>query len=325
VQLRALGAETAVIGAGRLRHPHRLAASVLRIASLARAWRADLIFGWMTKAHLYSSPAATLAGVPALWYQHGFPSRLNWMDRVATALPARGVLTCSSHVGQAQARLRPRRPIHVVYPGVDLERFDPETLPTPREARARLGLPLEGPLIGIVGRLQRWKGIHVLIDAMPAVLAEDPNAHCYVVGGTHALESGYRKELIRSIEALDLEDHVLLAGHRPNVEVWMQAADVIVHASNNEPLGMAIIEAMAIGKPVIAAASGGPREIITDGVDGLLVPSGDAAALADALIRCLSDKELRARLSQRAKTASGRFSLKAYTDSFSDAVSELAV
>jgi glycosyltransferase involved in cell wall biosynthesis len=323
-QLRALGAETAVIRAGRLRHPHRLAASVLRIASLARAWRADVIFGWMTKAHLYASPAAKLAGIPALWYQHGFPSRLNWMDRVANALPAQGILACSEHVGKAQARLRPRRPIRVVYPGVDLERFNPKTLPTPRDARARLGLPFEGPLIGIVGRLQRWKGIHVLIQAMPSVVAQDPKAHCFVVGGTHALEPDYRNELIRCIEALDLEDHVLLAGHQPNVEVWMRAADVIVHASDNEPFGMVIIEAMAIGKPVIAAASAGPKEIITDDVDGLLVPFADAHALADALIRCLADRKLREGISQRARAASGRFSITAYSDSFSAAVSELA-
>jgi glycosyltransferase involved in cell wall biosynthesis len=324
VQLRALGAETAVIRAGRLRHPHRLAASVLRIASLARAWRADVIFGWMTKAHLYASPAAKLAGIPALWYQHGFPSRLNWMDRVATALPARGILACSRHVGEAQGRLRPRRPIRVVYPGVDLERFDPETLPRPAEARAQLGLPLDGPLIGIVGRLQRWKGIHVLIEAMRSLLAQHPGAHCFAVGGSHALEPDYPSELIRLIESLNLQDHVVLAGHQTNVDVWMQAADVIVHASNNEPFGMVIVEAMAMGKPVIATASGGPNELITDEVDGLLVPFGDSHSLAAALTRCLTDKELQERFALQARVASRRFSVRAYGDSFSHALSELA-
>jgi glycosyltransferase involved in cell wall biosynthesis len=322
-QLRALGAETAVIGAGRLRHPHRLAASVLRIASLARAWRADLIFGWMTKAHLYSSPAATLAGIPALWYQHGFPSRLNWMDRVATALPARGILACSRHVGEAQARLCPRRPIRVVYPGVDLERFDPETLPTPREARSRLGLPLDGPLIGIVGRLQRWKGIHVLIEAMPSVLAQHPTAHCFVVGGPHGLEPDYHYELIHLIEALDVIEQVFLAGHQPNANVWMQAADVIVHASDNEPFGMVIVEAMAIGKPVIGTASAGPNEIITDEVDGILVPFADIHALAGALVRCLADANLRDDLGRRARASVRRFSTRAYVEEFERALTDL--
>lgn len=322
-QLGALGAETAVIRAGRLRHPHRVAASVLRIASLARAWRADLMFGWMTKAHLYASPAATLAGLPALWYQWGFPSRLNWMDQAATALPARGILACSRHVGEAQARLRPHRPIRVVYPGVDLERSDPETLPTPAEARARLGLPLDGPLIGIVGRLQRWKGIHVLIEAMPSVVAQHPTAHCFVVGGAHALEPDYRNELIRLIKALDLQDHVLLADHQPNVELWMQAADVIVHASDNEPFGMVIVEAMAIGKPVIATASAGPKEIVTDEVDGILVPFADADALAGALVRCLADANLRDKLGRRARASARRFSNRAYVEIFERALTDL--
>jgi glycosyltransferase involved in cell wall biosynthesis len=323
-QLRALGAETAVIRAGRLRHPHRIAASVARIALLARAWRADLMFGWMTKANLYASPAAKLAGLPALWYQHGFPSSRNWMDRLATALPAQGILACSSHVGEAQAGLCPRRPIRVVYPGIDLERFDPRALPTPAEARARLRLPLEGPLIGIVGRLQRWKGIHVLIEAMPSVVGQHPSAHCFVVGGPHALEPDYRNELIRLIEALGLQDHILLAGHQRDVDVWMQAADVIVHASDNEPFGMVIIEAMAIGKPVIATASAGPKEIITDGVDGLLFPIADPNSLTTALMRCLADKELRERIAQKARATSERFSVGAYSDSFSHAIGELA-
>src|SRR2546426_2129703 len=104
----------------------------------------------------------------------------------------------------------------------------------------------------------------------------------------------------------------------------MQAADVIVQASDNEPFGMVIIEAMALGKPVIATASAGPREIITDEVDGLLVPFANPNSMAAALMRCLTDEEFREKIARGARTASRRFSVRAYSDSFSHAVSELA-
>lgn len=324
-RLRALGAETRIVPAGRLRHPHRLAASVLAISSLARAWRADLVIAWMTKAHLYASPAAKLAGVPALWYQHGNPSGRSWMDRAVTALPARGILACSRHVAEAQARVRPRRPVRVVYPGVDLERFDREALPTPSEARAKLGLSPDGPLLAIVGRLQRWKGIHVLIEAMSLVVRRYPDARCLVVGGPHALEPGYPGELARLIEMLDLPGRAVLVGHQPNVHEWMQAADVIVHASDNEPFGMVIVEAMAIGKPVIATASGGPHEIVKHEADGLLVPFGAPDALAGAILRYLADEGLRERVSKAARTSSRRFSTGIYANSFARAVRALIV
>jgi len=92
------------------------------------------------------------------------------LDRAATALPARGIVAVSEAAGRAQRALRPHRPVAVVHPGVDLERFDSGRLPRPADARARLGLPAEGGLVGIVARLQRWKGVHVLIEALPQVI-----------------------------------------------------------------------------------------------------------------------------------------------------------
>ena len=74
-----------------------------------------------------------------------------WADRMATRLPAAGILTCSQSGAQAQARIQPIRPLRVVYPGVDLDRFAPSLLPSPVEARRHLGLSQSGPLIGIVG------------------------------------------------------------------------------------------------------------------------------------------------------------------------------
>lgn len=317
-----LGADVRVIESGQLREAHRFAGTVLKIALLARREGARMVFGWMGIAQLYGGAAARLAGLPAAWFQHGMPLGKNWVDRLATRLPAAGILTCSRAVADVQALIAPPRPLRVVYPGVELERFDPASLPTPQEARRRLGLPAEGPVIGIVGRMQRWKGIHVLVGAMPAILRAHPAAHCVVVGGDHALEPGYPDWLRGRIEALGLEDKVTLTGLQRNVPEWMQAMDVIVHASDREPFGIVVIEAMALGKPVIAGDAGGPTEVITPGVDGLLSPFGDAPALARAVGRYLGDPEFARQAGAAARRRAQDFSTQRYARSLIAAVRE---
>ena len=308
---RDLGIETAVIPAGRLRQPLKFARCVVRVARAIRDHQVDLVLSWMGKAHLYGGPAALLAGVPACWFQHGMPSPRCMMDRLATLIPARAVLTCSKAVADVQDRIRPSRPTRVVYPGVDLERFDPRRLPSPAEARRRLGLPGSGPVIGMVARLQRWKGVHVLIEAMPAVLASHPDATCVIVGGDHALEPEYPRLLRERIDALGLAARVRLVGLQRNVPEWMQTMDVVVHASDNEPFGLVIVEAMALGKPVVATNAGGPAEIIAHNENGLLVPFGDPPALAAAICRIREDSAL-AGLGDAAKRRAAAFSNEVY-------------
>ncbi len=322
-QVRALNVAARVVDAGRLREVPRYLQAVRQIAEIARREKVDLIFGWMNQGHLYGGIAAKLAGVPAAWYQIGLPLSPGWNDRMATRIPALGILACSQAGADAQARLKPRYSMPVVYPGVELERFNPEALPMPAEARRRLSLPADGPLIGIVGRLQRWKGIHVLIDALPEVLKIHPDAHAVVVGGDHAPEPDYPAFLRERIQALGLVGKVTLAGLQSNVPEWMQAMDIIVHASDHEPFGIVVIEALALGKPVIAGNAAGPTEIITDGVHGLLTPYGDAPALAAALGRYLENPDFAAQLGAAARTRALDFSTRRYAENCVAALREL--
>ena len=322
-QIQALGVETHIVPAGRLREPLRFIATVKKIAAIAKQNRVDVIFSWMTKAQLYSSWAAMLSGIPTLWYQQGVPSDRGWLDTTATMLPASGVLACSKTSAQAQASLQPSRPVRVVYPSVELERFNPEKLQSVGELRRRLGLPEDVPLIGIVGRLQRWKGIHVLIEAMPKVLQSYVNVQCVVVGGKHELEPDYPAYLENRIAALGLQDKVKMVGLQRNIPEWMQAMDVIVHASDNEPFGMVVIEAMALGKPVVAGAAGGPTEIITADINGILSPYGDANALASAIIRYLDDPGFAQKIGAAARVRSLDFSTRTYAKNFIAAVRDL--
>ena len=313
-QVRTLGAAAVVVDAGRLRELTRYLAAVRQIARLARRENVDLIFGWMNQGQLYGSPAAKLAGIPAAWYQLGIALTPGWNDRMATRLPARGILACSRAGAEAQGRLVPARPMRVVYPGVELERFDPSCLPSPTEAKQKLGLSPTGPLIGMVGRLQRWKGMHVLIEALPQILQAHPDTHCVVVGGEHAQEPDYPAVLQERIDALGLTEKVTLAGLQSDVPNWMQAMDVIVHASDHEPFGIVVIEAMALGKPVVAGDSAGPTEIITQNISGLLTPYGDAAALAHAILRYLNDPSFAEAAGAAARSRALEFSTRSYAE-----------
>lgn len=322
-QAQALGVKTFVFPSGRLSQVPRYAATVFRLAAHLRRSRPDCIFGWMGKPHLYSGPSAILSGFPALWYQLGIPYMSNRMDRITTLMPAKGIVACSKAGADAQQAMKPVRPTKIVYPGVELERFDLKKLPSPSESRRLLGLPETGKIIGIVGRLQRWKGLHTLIEAMPDILQYHPDTFAVLVGGEHTSEPEYPAYLQSRIDELGLQRQVLLAGMQGNVEQWMQAMDIVAHASDNEPFGIVIIEAMALGKPVIAGANGGPTEIITDGVNGFLTPYNDPGALAKAALYYLDNREMALKMGQAAQERAQNFSTSRYARNLISAIGEL--
>jgi glycosyltransferase involved in cell wall biosynthesis len=310
-ETRALGIDADVIDAGRFRQIGKRFRAVRRVAALAREWRADLIFGWMVAGQLIAGAAGLFSDIPVVWYQVGLP-RPDWLDRAATALPARGILVNSRACGVAQARVWPHRAQQLVYPGASLDDFTADALPTLPLARAALGLPSAGPLVGIVARLQRWKGVHVFVDAVALAAKKHPDLQAVVVGGAHETEPGYTEELQARARQLGIESRIRFAGFQPNVPEWMQAMDIVVHASDREPFGMVVVEAMALGKPVIAGQSGGPAEIITDGVDGVLAPFGDAPALGAAISRLIDDPALARRLGSAARARAAAFDERAF-------------
>jgi glycosyltransferase involved in cell wall biosynthesis len=313
-QFESLGIRTRVVRLGRTREVHRSALVTYEIHKEIRRQRVDVVLGWMTKSHLLSGPAAMIAGVPALWFQHGAPTRRSKIDVAASLVPAVEVFACSRMTASAQEKLWPGRDTFVVNPAVDLSKYDPRTLPSMREARKQLELPLDAPLIGIVGRLQRWKGAHTLIKAMPRLLQSRPDLHCVIVGGEHSLEADYKPFLDELVRSLGLENRVIFAGLRHDIPLWMQAMDVMVHASHNEPFGMVVIEAMALGKPVVAGSQGGPTEIITPEVDGLLTPYGNADALAQAIERYLSDSQFAQNIGRAAAQRAQYYSIDRYVN-----------
>ena len=290
--VEAFGAQATVVPAGRVRELGQGLRAARRIGAVLRSWRADAVLSWMSKAHLYAAPAAAGLNLPSVWFQHGMPSRTDPIDRLVALLPTGAVLTPSRTVAAAQSELSPNRPVRVAYPGVAApEEVDPED----RDGKSPLrGLPIArgAPVVGLVARLQRWKGVHVLLEALPAVLRQHPETHAVIVGGDHPLEPGYRSYLEGVVERLGLRGRVHFAGYQANPGSWMVACDVVVHASDREPFGLVVLEAMALGKPLVAGAEGGPAEIIRDGVEGFLVSYGDSSRLAARVSDYIANPEL---------------------------------
>jgi hypothetical protein len=319
---RERGARALVIDAGRLRQPLGIVRTVRALSRVARQTSSHIVIGWMAKGQLYGGLAALATRLPSVWLQSGLPSRLAPLDRAATLLPARVVVTQSHNVERAQRKLWPRRPIAVVYPAVDTRRFDADLIGDPRATRRRLGLPADAPIFGSVGRLDRWKGFHILLDSVPDVVKRRPDAMLLLVGGRHEFDPSYADELADQARRLGPAGRILLVGHQPNPEDWMQAMDVFCHTSENEPFGMVVIEAMALGKAVVASAEGGPTEVITPGVDGLLSPYGDHRALTTAILRLLDDGQLRLTLGQAAKRRAQDFTVEQFARQFGGAIAD---
>lgn len=163
-------------------------------------------------------------------------------------------------------------------------------------------LPHNNSLIVACGRLTEQKGFPFLIEALAYVRQVIP-AHLWIIG-----EGKQRQELEEQIEELNLRDCVKLLGFQNNPYKYMASADVFVLSSIFEGFGNVIVEAMACGAPVVATdCPSGPGEIIENEVNGLLVPTRNVKALSEAIIRVLTNKELKQQLSQKGKERSQDF------------------
>jgi glycosyltransferase involved in cell wall biosynthesis len=297
-ELAAAGFRVEVLAAGRLRDVHRLLATVVRLARIIRRRRPDLILNWSAKTQLYGSPAAVLAGMRkrVVWWQQAIPSSKGWLDRSATLLPAIAVGCYSSPAAAAQQRLFPSRRTFVVGAGAPP--------PGPAAQSAPLELPAGVPIVGLVGRLQPWKGQDRLLEAQ-ALLSERGKAiHTVIVGGdSWDLSPQYAASLPRLIERLGLGGAVTMTGEVPDADPYVQQLDILVNASDPEPFGIVLLEGMSRGVAVVAVDSGGPGEFIEDGRTGVLARSGEPAALADALEILLDDPALRERIGEAGRAS----------------------
>lgn len=283
----ALGARVAVVDSGRARQAWRAPGVVRRLRGAIRASGADTVLAHVTKAHLYAAPAARLEGVPYLWRQPEGRRHGQLMHEVAGRIRA-GAVICSSHAIAAEQRRRwPATPVHTIHPGCE---------PAPGASRRHRAGAGDELVLGVVGRLQRWKRVELALRALPAILAAEPRARLRVIGGAApGLDDDYPADLEREADRLGVGEAVDFLGHVTEGADAIAGLDVLVHTADHEPFGLVLVEAMLRNVPVVSVAQGGPTEILRDGEDGRLV-AAEPPALATAAVELLRDPRRRARM-----------------------------
>ncbi len=199
-----------------------------------------------------------------------------------------------------------------VPPGVDLERFSPRSADTAKEA---INVDCGEQLIVFAGRIEKLKGIDTLLRAMDILeesQSDDDPKRCVVIVGGDPWADDPEPEMYRLqklTQELEIGSHVAFVGAKDQYSLpnYFAAADVVVMPSHYESFGMVALEAMAMGKPVIASEVGGLSDLVVDGVNGLHVPSRDAASLASAIGKVLGNPEFAKKLATQAGEDAAKF------------------
>ncbi|MEO8713667.1 MAG: glycosyltransferase family 4 protein [Acetobacteraceae bacterium] len=286
--------------------PVGIARNAGSLARLIRAERVDIVHA-RSRAPAWSAWfAARRTGARFVTTYHGTYGEDLPFKRHYNAVMARGeiVIAASRFIADLVARrhgVDPAR-IRVIPRGIDPMVFDPGAVSPERQARLRAAwsVPDGAPVVMLPGRLTGWKGQGVLIDAAARLARRDARV---VLVGSDQGRRAYSEGLRGRAAALGLADRLHLAGDCDDMPAALLLADVVVHASTEpEAFGRVVIEAQAMGRPVVASDLGGPVETVVEGVSGWRVKPGDPAALAAAIDRVLALPETARRaLGERAR------------------------
>jgi glycosyltransferase involved in cell wall biosynthesis len=293
---------------------------VLRLARLARG--ADVLYACTLSSFPYCLLAGRLARVPQVVhvyssYGDGAAYRKHLLGRARHVVaPSADSLALAR---RALGDFAPGTRARVVYNGMDVERIA-RAAAAPRPAGVALG---GGPTVGMVGHLDARKNPAVLVEAMAEVRAAVPGARALLVGAFR--DPAYERSVRERARTLGLADAVAVTGFLANPFPLVARLDLLVHPALRDPFPLALLEGMALGRPIVASAVGGIPEMLEDGVSGCLVPPGDAPALAAAIAALLRDPARRARVGAAARERLvTRFSLEGFAAgmfaAFDDAV-----
>ena len=296
-------------------------ACVRSLTAWLRANEIDLVHAHMYRAEIVGTRAALAAGTPVIMATvHS--SRVRSPEDVAalaalTPAMDRLIVPSDSIAAKVRAEGRGGARFTVIPNGVDLSRFAsprPASLRSASAARwkrlrAEHGIAPDDVLVGVVARLEPEKGHRWLLEAWPDVIAKAPRTWLLVVG-----EGSLDGELRAQARALPraARERIVFTGRREDIAAVTAELNVAVLPSLREAQGISILEAMAQRLPVVASAVGGIPEVVTDGVDGLLVPPASPGELAAAIARLASSPALRARIGEAGyRTVVERFSIDA--------------
>jgi len=238
--------------------------------------------------------AAWITGVPCISHNHAF-YKLKYFDKIFSRF-VDSFIYISNDIAKyhiAQGKLRSKGT--VIHNGVNMSEFMKSY--NTDFVRKEFSIKPEESIVGIIGRIDHWKGHEYFIEAMARAIKQIPALKGLIIGELEtnvAVDRNrqYLNKLKLLIKSMDLEDKVIFIGFRDDVPRLLAALDVVVHASSTpEPFGLVVIEGMAAGKPVVATAAGGVLDIIEDGVNGMLIPYKDSKAMAQATLKLLFSQD----------------------------------
>jgi len=279
--------------------------TVFKIKNIIACNQIDLVCT-SSMVNLYGALAARLARRPHILMVAEYLPVLKLISPYFHFLSER-IICCSSVVSRM---FKKNGKVLVKYPGVDLDEFSPNV--DSRAIKEEFGI--SGNLVSMLTRLDKWKGVETFIKAAKYVEHE---AKFIIFGELVIGKEKYLGKLENIIKQLKLEEKVFIKIVKCTPQL-ISASDIIVHASlRPEPFGLIVIEGMAAGKPVIASRLGGPLEIITDGIDGVLIEPGNPQVLAAAISNLLRNPKAAGEMGLKAREGAGKkFNLKEYAHGF---------
>lgn len=299
--LRERGYRIETVSIARSMNPLRHPRTVVDLVRLFRRERFDVVHVHTPVAALLGRLAARIAGVPLVVYTaHGFyfhDEMPGWKRRLFVALEKLGgrwtdlLFTQSEEDAKAGVEEKIMAPAHIqaIGNGVDVARFDPKTIGDGSAQRAELGIPQDAVVVGMIGRLVREKGVAEFLSAAAMLADRFPEAWFVLVG--ERLSSDHAEGVETEIAAAQgaLGRRLIMTGLRQDIPELLAAMDVFCLPSWREGMPRTIIEAMMMGKPVVATDIRGSREEVVREETGLLVPTRCPEQLAQAIGRCVAD------------------------------------
>jgi len=295
----------------------RTLGQVLRLARYTRARGIDVVHSYGFYANVFAIPAARVGGARAVVASirdtgDHLTRRQRLLQRWACRAADHVLVNATAVKTQLVTEGYDASRISVIRNGIDVSRFRRAGQDHPERAglRARLGLPASVPIVAVVARLNRLKGIEYFLDAAVSVARRFPGVRFLIVGDS--ISQAYRDELEAYAAARGLGDRVVFTGFRSDVPELLSEVAVSVLPSLSEGLSNVVLEAMAAGVPVVTTAVGGTPELVDDGVTGLLVAPRDSEALARGIGSLLDDPARRRRIGEAGRErVEERFSLEA--------------
>lgn len=268
--------------------------TLIKLILFIKHYKISLIHTNTSRSTIYGILTAKLLNIPLIWHVR-VPLSDGLLDRFLSLFALR-LIVVSEAVRKRFPWLKQDK-IEIIYNGVDTEIFSPGSID--ESLRYKLGIKNNDIIIGAVGRISPEKGLEFLISAMPEIIKTYPKAKVLIVGEGN---EKYCSSLQKTVNELHISfQNVIFTGFCSDIFQVLRCVHIFCLPSLTEGFNRSLLEAMSCGLPVVATDIDGNREIVKDGINGLLVPSKDPNSLAYAIIKLIEDKDTSKRIGQRAR------------------------